>query len=261
MIIATWNVNSINARIDLFQSWVNDLKPNFILLQETKCEKNAFPFSAIESIGYNADVVGQKAYNGVAILARSIAIESFNTFPDNPHAHEARYIEALYDTVHGKVRIVSVYVPNGGSVESEKYYSKLVFLEKLGLHLKSLLEKGEKVIIGGDFNVAPFDIDIYDAKSVAGNLAFTLPEQKLMRSILNYGYLDAYRSLYPDTKQFSWWDYRAGGLPKNEGWRIDFLLINSLLADHLDDCYTDMKVRHQEKTSDHAPVIAKFKHL
>lgn len=261
MIAATWNVNSINARIEIFRSWTERAKPDFILLQETKCEKNAFPFNEIQNMGYHATVVGQKAYNGVSILAKEAPIEVIETFPNNSHSMEARYVECVYATQAGKVRVISVYVPNGGSINSEKYENKLLFLEYLHNHLKTLLRMDEKVLIGGDFNVAPFDIDVYDARAVEGNLAFTLPEKKLMRSILNLGYIDAYRALNPSTHQFSWWDYRAGGLAKNEGWRIDFLLINSLLVDHLDDCIIDVKERHQEKTSDHAPVIAKFKKI
>lgn len=260
--IATWNVNSINVRFDILENWLINNSIDIALLQETKCEAYKFPSKELEALNYRVLIDGQKSYNGVAILTKFPIISQSETqyatsFHRNPSATEARYLETLVQTPIGPVRVICVYVPNGGAINHERYNIKLEFLAALRMHLAQLAQSGEKIILGGDLNVAPFDIDVHNPKALQGCLGFSMPEKKLLREIYNIGYNDCYRCLYPDTQQFSWWDYRKP-LQENVGWRIDGILANSLMLDFLNDCYVDYGTRQQQRPSDHAPVVASF---
>jgi len=257
--IATWNVNSVKVRLPQLLDFLKDDAPDILLLQELKCQSEAFPREEIEMLGYNLAIHGQKTYNGVAILSK-LPLEDISTIlPDDPAPDQARYIEAVVSLPHNQaLRIASVYVPNGQEVGSDKFDYKLAFMTALHHHMEALLLQEEMLVIGGDYNVAPENIDVYDPVASAGSICFHPLERAAFRAMLYSGMTDAYRALYPDTQQFSWWDYRAGAFQQNKGLRIDHLLLSPQAADRLENCAVVEKMRKLEKASDHAPVICKF---
>jgi len=251
MKIATWNVNSIKARLPHVCEWLRTAAPDIVLLQELKCQTDAFPYEAIEDAGYQAAVFGQKTYNGVAILAKSGIedVTSGNSYFEDP---QARVIEAV---VGGKYRVISVYVPNGEAVGTEKYAYKLAFFEGLTKLLEDRLRFGEKLIVGGDFNVAPTDLDVYNPATWRGRVLCSTPERLALRSLINLGLTDALRAQNPQAEGlYTWWDYRSGGFPQNHGLRIDHLLLSAKAMDAISGAGIDRETRALERPSDHAPV-------
>lgn len=252
--IATWNVNSIKARLPNVVEWLRSSKTDVVLLQELKCVDEAFPRMEIEDLGYNLAIHGQKTYNGVAILSKfpiEDVTKNIPNFDDEP----ARYIEGLISVGSGVVRVASVYVPNGQSPDSEKFQYKMNFYDRLYEHLKNISHYDERIFIGGDYNCAPEDMDVYDPKSLRGTTCFHPDEQAKLRRILNCGYADIYRKLHPEKHEFSWWDYRAGAFNYNKGMRIDHILANPKGADCVVGCEIDAEPRGKEKASDHTPVV------
>lgn len=253
--IATWNVNSIKARLEHAQKWFAEAKPDVILLQELKTETDAFPHEAFEDMGYNLAIYGQKTYNGVAILSKHPIDDVITALPDDESDIQARYIEGLI-TVDGTVlRIASVYVPNGQSPDSEKFQYKMNFYDRLKTHMAELLTYDEPVIVGADYNLAPSPIDVYDPEKLDGTVCFHPLEREAFRRLLNLGYYDAWRELNPNIQQFSWWDYRGGGYQRGNGLRIDHMLLNGMAMDKLESSVIDETPRGWEKPSDHAPVL------
>lgn len=255
--VVTWNVNSVRSRIEHLVSFLKNEQPEIMLLQELKCVQEQFPFEAIEDLNYNVKLLGQKSYNGVAILSKSTLEDVKYDFPNNPLPEESRYIEASCNTSIGYIRVASVYVPNGGEVNSDKFKAKLLYLKYLKEYLVENIGYGENFVIGGDFNVAPEENDVYAAEELNNSTCFTMEERKLMRSLLNTGVEDLYR-LKNKESGYSWWDYRAGAWQKNLGMRIDFILSSPHTTNHLSDCYVAKEYRKLEKPSDHAPVVAEF---
>jgi len=254
--IATWNINSVNAHLEQINYWISKNNCDIILLQETKCEDVKFPYHEFEQ--YNVEHNGQKAYNGVAILSKSPLEDIVLNFDGNPVADQARFIEANVKTDIGLIKVINVYVPNGSEVASDKFQTKLVFLENLKNYLETL-DHSMPTIIGGDFNVAPFDIDVYSPEAMKGEVLFTAEEKSLMRKIHSSNFFDLYRLQNPQTQEFSWWGYRGNALERNEGFRIDFLLANPVLANLLKKTEIQITIRrYQGKCSDHVPVIASF---
>lgn len=254
--IATWNVNSIRARLPNVIEWLREEKPNVVLLQEIKAQDNNFPFEPLEDEGYNIAIHGQKSYNGVAILSKSPIEDVTTSFPGQEQDPQARYIEA----VTAGVRVASVYVPNGDKVGSEKYPYKLDFLKNFECHLATLLDYDESVIIGGDYNIAPEDDDTPDPDKWTKTVLATPEVRNSFKRILHAGYTDAFRSLYPagsieQHKASTWWDYRSGAWARQEGLRIDHLLLSPQATDRLKECEVNQMTRGKEKASDHAPVI------
>lgn len=250
--IATWNVNSVRTRLPHLCGWLREKKPDVVLLQEIKTQAETFPFADIEDAGYHAVIHGQKSYNGVAILARH-SIEDVTcglpTFSEDP---SARYIEAL---VAGKIRVGSVYVPNGESLKSEKFPYKMTFLPKLRAHLSHLLTYDEPVIIGGDYNIAPTDLDVYDPMGWQEEVLCTTRERQEFQALCNIGYRNALRLTAPRASGlYSWWDYRRGSWEKNQGLLIDHLLLSPQATDNLITSGVDTSLRGLEKPSDHTPV-------
>jgi exodeoxyribonuclease-3 len=254
--IASWNVNSVRTRLEHLQQFLANDRADIVLLQELKCTPETFPSSQIEDLGYNIAVNGQKSYNGVAILSKfPLEDISFDLSEDPDNSH-ARYIEAITTTTDGKViRVASVYVPNGQDVSSDKFIYKLKFLDALYIHLTKLLNYDEIVVIGGDFNVAPEDIDVYDAEASEGSICFNIQERSRFRKLLNLGFYDAFRLINKNDHEFSWWDYRAGAWQKNIGLRIDHIITSPEATDLIKNCYIEKSLRNMEKPSDHAPVI------
>src|ERR1700722_12761703 len=248
--LATWNINSIRMRLPLLLSWLKEAVPDVVLLQETKVTDDQFPMDEIETLKYNVALYGQKTYNGVAILSK-FPIEEVVCGIPGFEDDQARYIEAV---VKG-IRVASVYVPNGMAVGSDKYAYKLDFLRHLYAHTQRLLTYDEAFILGGDFNVAPTDEDVYDPQEWHEQILCSTPEREGFRSLVYLGLVDALRAFHVDEKElYTWWDYRRGAWQNNFGLRIDHLLLSPQAADHLKDIYVEKKVREAEKTSDHAPV-------
>lgn len=254
-VIATWNVNSIRTRLPHLKEWLKDRDPDIVLLQELKCVEEAFPFEEIEDLGFNVKVLGQKSYNGVAILSKDPIEDLVLGIPgfDDP---QARYIEALC----GTTRVASIYVPNGQEVGSEKFAYKLRFLKALQDHVQTLLLAGERVVLGGDYNIAPSVADGYNPETFQKDrILCSKAERDALFSLMNIGYLDGYRVKNPEIlpenhHHFSWWDYRAGSYESNKGYRIDHLFCSPPAADHIVDAGIDHETRIKERPSDHAPV-------
>lgn len=249
MKIVTWNVNSIRARLENITGWLRDNQPDVVLLQETKCQNHDFPQEAIEDCGYNIAIHGQKSYNGVAILSKHPIEDIIRGIPAFEEDEQARYIEA----VTNGTRVASVYVPNGSDIGTEKYHYKLKFLERLRQHLKQTLLFEEAFVIGGDYNIAPTDEDVNDPKGWHEQILCSTAERKSLRAILNLGYSDAMRVHHTGKGPYTWWDYRSGAWQKDDGLRIDLLLLSPQAVDLLSGSGVDREPRGLEKASDHAP--------
>ncbi|MBS0272697.1 MAG: exodeoxyribonuclease III [Proteobacteria bacterium] len=254
MKIATWNINSIRTRLPNLVTWLKETSPDVVLLQETKVTDDQFPLEDLETLHYNVSFHGQKSYNGVAILSK-FPIEDVTCGIPLFEDEQARYIEAV---IKG-MRIASVYVPNGMAVGSDKYLYKLDFLERLYKHIQTLLTYDEKLILGGDFNIAPQDQDVYDPQEWHEQVLCSTPEREKFRSLVYLGLTDALRAMYPLEKElYTWWDYRAGSWQNNFGLRIDHFLLSPQAADTLTEAYVEKAVRGLDKTSDHAPVVCQL---
>lgn len=254
--VFSWNVNSVNARMENVMRLIEQYKPDILLLQETKCETSKFPKEPFEEKGYNVVVSGQKSYNGVAILSlhnfHDVLIKSF-VEDDN----EARYIEALVTLNERHLRVASVYVPNGQAVTSDKFQKKLVFIENLKKYLEQTDEK-ESFIIGGDFNVAQDPIDLYAPEKFINCVGFHEMERKQIKEILGGKFKDTLRHLYPRSKIFSWWNYRDKfAFSSDRGWRIDYILSSNVELVHSSGIIRETRV--WTRPSDHAPVFCEFK--
>jgi exodeoxyribonuclease-3 len=254
MKIATWNVNSLRARLPLVLGWLESSRPDVVLLQETKCQDHDFPREPIEDLGYNLAIFGQKTYNGVAILSKLPIEDVMMGLPGDETDTQARYIEAVV----GTTRVASVYVPNGATVDSPSFQYKLKFLDRLNAHMKDRLSFGEFFWIGGDYNIAPDDLDVFDPLKARGDVMFTDIEHRAWRDLLNLGYTDALRYLFPETPElYTWWDYRTHSFRGNRGWRIDHFLGSPEALKTLKDSGIDVEPRGLERPSDHTPVWIK----
>lgn len=257
--IATWNVNSIKVRIANLLAWLREEKPDILLLQETKCPGDAFPRLELEDLGYNIAEIGQKAYNGVAILSRHPLSVEQTSLPGDGADGQARYIEAVAEipTESGGtrkvVRVASIYLPNGNPVDSEKFPYKLAWMDRLRAHARRLLEYEEVLVLGGDYNVAPQDIDVYDPVAWQGD-ALCRPESRArFRALVYLGFTDAVRALNPGSGVYTYWDYQNARWQRDEGLRIDHLLLSPQAADRLAGSGVDRGPRDREKPSDHTP--------
>lgn len=251
MKIAAWNVNSIRARLPVALEWLDEAQPDLALLQETKVVPEQFPAEPFEERGYNLAACGEAGgRNGVAILAKSPIEDLRCALPGDAQDQEARYIEAVVRDV----RIASVYVPNGTRVDSDRFAYKLAFFDRLRAHAADLLEHEETLIIGGDFNVAPSPIDVFDPTALDGTICYHPAERAKLRALLHQGLYDAYRIAEPRTPGYTWWDYQGRFFRANQGLRIDHLLLSPQATDRLETCVIDRHVREALKTSDHAPV-------
>ncbi len=258
--IVTWNVNSINVRIKHLIDLIRDHNPDIICLQELKCINEKFPKEELNALPYNYNLYlhGQKTYNGVAILSKIPADEVITDFPSNPVPEQARFIEASFSTEIGYIRVISLYAPNGGEVNSDKFKIKLEFYDAFIKYIKSIQSFEEKIFIGSDYNIAPFDIDVYSPQKLENSTCFTYHEKQKLRTILNSGFVDNFRIKHPKKKEFSWWDYRAGSFEQNNGMRIDSIISTNNAVKYLVDCTIDYNTREKQKPSDHAPVIAEY---
>ncbi len=254
MKIATWNVNSIKARLDSVVTWLKEARPDIVALQELKCVDEAFPYEALEGLGYNCAVHGQKTYNGVAILSLRPLEDATPRLPGGDGDDHARYLEAIVSTKNGALRVASIYAPNGNPVGTDKFAYKLKWLDRLERHAKSLLRLEERTILMGDYNVIPETIDCHDPKSWQEDALFQPESRAAFRRLAHLGFVDAFRALHGQAEEYTFWDYQAGAWQKNNGIRIDHLMLSPQAADLLAECGIDKHVRNGEKPSDHVPI-------
>lgn len=251
--IATWNVNSLNVRLPHVLDWLRTQQPDILALQETKLTDADFPTLDMAEVGYQAVFSGQKTYNGVAILSRLPADDLVTDLPelDDP---QRRVLAATI----GDVRVLNLYIPNGQAVGSDKYAYKLGWLNKLNTWLTTELSRHSKLVMLGDFNIAPEDRDVHDPIAWAGQVLCSEPERAAFRQFLEQGLKDTFRLFPQEERRFSWWDYRAAAFRRNLGLRIDHILASPALANTCNRCYIDTAPRRLERPSDHAPVVAEF---
>ena len=253
MLIATWNVNSLRVRLPQLTTWVGSSPVDVLALQEIKLQDNEFPRAAVETLGFQAAWSGQKTYNGVAILARSPLSDVVAGIPgyDDPQRR------VLAATVSG-VRVIDVYVPNGQSVGSEKYAYKLRWFEALERYVASELARHDRLVVLGDYNVAPEDRDVHDPAAWEGHVHVSPAEREALARLRSVGLEDTFRLFEQPDKSFSWWDYRAGAFRRNHGLRIDLILVSRAFSGHCKGCHVEREPRSWERPSDHAPVVARF---
>ncbi len=254
--IASFNVNSINARLANLLAWLGQARPDVACLQETKCLDPAFPREPIEELGYNLAIFGQKSYNGVAILSRFPIEDPLSGLPGDPEDGQARYLEVFT----GGLRVASIYAPNGNPVGSEKFDYKLAWLERLRAHAGRLLELEEPVVLAGDFNVIPEPIDCHDPAAWAEDALFRPESRRAFRALLHQGWTDAFRALHPGERNaYTFWDYQGGAFQLDHGIRIDHLLLSPQAADRLERCWIDKEPRGRPKASDHTPILCSLR--
>ncbi|MDE0779852.1 MAG: exodeoxyribonuclease III [Alphaproteobacteria bacterium] len=255
MKIATWNVNSVKARLPNLLEWLDEAKPDVALLQETKTVDETFPAMELEDRGYNCAVHGQKSYNGVAILSKYPLEDVVTGLPGNEEDEQARYIEAWVDAGgNDGVRVASIYLPNGNPTPGDKYNYKLRWMDHLAVRAAELLITEEAVVLGGDYNVIQADRDCYDPAAWTDDALFLPQTRAKFRTLLNLGYTEAWRSLHNESHAYSFWDYQAGAWQKDNGIRIDHFLLSPQATDKLSACEIDKGPRGKQKASDHTPV-------
>jgi exodeoxyribonuclease III len=254
MRIATWNVNSIRQRMDNLLAWINERKPDIVCLQEIKCTDDAFPREALEALGYNVAVHGQKTFNGVALLSKLPFDEVKPGLGGADGDVQARFLEALVSTKTGVLRVVSLYLPNGNPPDTEKYPYKLNWMDRLIAFSRERLKLEEPMLLAGDFNVIPTPADAKRPQAWVNDALFLKPTREKFRSLLNLGLTDAIRAGSDATGLFTFWDYQAGAWAKDDGIRIDHLLLSPQAADLMVDAGIDRHVRGWDKPSDHVPV-------
>jgi len=252
--IATWNVNSLRVRLPHVLEWMEKAQPDVLALQEIKLIDADFPLKEIEARGYKAIYSGQRTYNGVAVLTREVGQHKVTDIPgwEDPQRR-------LLAVTMGDVRIVNVYIPNGESVDSDKYHYKLNWLQHFTTFLKNELQTYSKLIVLGDFNIAPNEDDVHDPKLWEGRVLFSEQERKAFATLLQQGLIDCFRLHPQQDKSFSWWDYRMNSFKRNLGMRIDHILSSSTLALQCTKCYIDKLPRGWERPSDHTPVVGEFR--
>jgi exodeoxyribonuclease-3 len=249
--IATWNVNSLRVRLPQLTEWLADAQPQVLALQETKLQDSEFPCAALEQLGFQLAYSGQRTYNGVALLAREPISDVVTDIP----GFEDPQRRVLAATVGG-YRVINLYVPNGQAVGAEKFAYKLRWLEALRAWLAHEAAANPRLIVLGDFNIAPEDRDVHDPAAWAGQNLVSEPERTALRGLLADGLVDAFRHFDQAPQSFTWWDYRQGGFRRNHGLRIDLILVHKSIAGELAACRIDVEPRRAPRPSDHTPVVA-----
>jgi len=253
MKIASWNVNSLKVRLDQVLAWLEHQQPDVLGLQETKLVDDKFPAEAFTEVGYQAEFAGQPTYNGVALISREPAVEPIKSIP----AFDDVQKRVIAATVNG-VRIINLYVVNGSEVGSDKFDYKLRWLSAVNAWIRDELARHDKLIVMGDFNIAPDDRDVYDPEAWHEKILCSTPEREALKSLLEHGLHDSFRLFDQPEQVYSWWDYRAAMFRRGLGLRIDLVLCSDALKAACTTSYVDKEPRKNERPSDHAPVVAEF---
>ncbi len=253
MRLATWNVNSLKARLERVEAWLAEASPDVLCIQETKLADDAFPALSLAALGYDGAHHGQGRWNGVAILSRVGVSDVVHGFADGgPPDPEARLLTARC----GSTVVITAYAPNGRAVGHEQFHYKLAWFDRLAEHLDAVASPDDEVVVCGDLNVAPEDRDVWDVGLIHGATHVTADERTRFERLLEWGLVDAFRTCYPDDDRlFTWWDYRAGNFHKHKGMRIDHVLVSRPLADRLSWSLVDRNARKGTAPSDHAPLL------
>jgi exodeoxyribonuclease-3 len=253
MKIASWNVNSVRARIINILDYINSENPDILFLQEIKTENINFPFNEFKKVGYESFVHGQKSYNGVAFLSK-IKIEDINLNFINDELKQSRIITGDIKIKKKKIKLINIYVPNGNPIDTEKYEYKKNWLDKFLKSVKKNLSKEKNIIISGDFNIIPEEIDVYDHNRFLNDALYKIEIRKYFRELINYGFKDIFRQLKKNKQEYTFWDYMAGAWSKNYGMRIDHFLVSDNLLENIKTININPKPRSKIKPSDHTPI-------
>ncbi|MGI3126379.1 exodeoxyribonuclease III [Nitratireductor sp. PBL-C9] len=259
MKIATWNINGVKARIDNLLHWLSESSPDIACLQEIKSVDELFPREAIEALGYNVETHGQKGFNGVAILSKLPFDEVNRRLPGDDSDEQARFIEGVFSTDKGVLRVVSLYLPNGNPVDTEKFPYKLGWMERLERWSAERLKLEEPLVLAGDYNVIPEPEDAKNPDAWVGDALFRPESRQAFRRLGALGFTDALRAVNDQTGVYTFWDYQGGSWQKNNGIRIDHLMLSPEAADHLGTVTVEKHTRGWEKPSDHVPVVVDLK--
>jgi exodeoxyribonuclease-3 len=251
LLIATWNVNSIRTRLSQIIDWIKQVNPDILCLQETKVMDDSFPIELFEELGYSVEIYGQKSYNGVAIISKVKAENVKKGFNGCNDSDQKRLISA---DING-IKIINVYVPNGSSLESDKFEYKINWLNSLSTFLDEEEKEGELICLMGDFNIALSNLDIHDPKKYEGGIMASEIERNALNNVLKERLIDSFRIFEKNTGHWSWWDYRNNAFELNKGWRIDHIYISKELSSNLKSCVIDSLPRANSRPSDHAPVM------
>ena len=253
MLISSWNVNSVRARIDNIKSYVLKNKPNILMMQEIKTEDVNFPYDDFSSMDYESHVFGQKSYNGVAIISKR-KLKNIKTDLIKDKLKQSRIISAELEYKKKNIQLINIYTPNGNPVDTEKYDYKKKWLDDLIKQLIALTKKNQNIILGGDFNIIPAAEDVYNPKSFEDDALFRLEIRKKLREMINLGLSDVYRHFNETKEGYTYWDYMRGAWQKNNGMRIDHFLVSNSLIDNIKSININKDPRGREKPSDHTPI-------
>jgi exodeoxyribonuclease-3 len=253
--IATWNVNSVKVRLPHLLDYLKSAQPDVLCLQEIKCLADDFPQLELQGLGYRVEALGQRAYNGVALVSKEPARDIVCGLPEAGDDDQARYIEASFTgAAGGEVRVASLYLPNGNPIGTDKFIYKLAWMERLHGHAHALLQREIPFVLAGDYNVCPADEDVYDPVAMRED-ALVQPESRArFRALLYLGLTDSYRAFHRESHRYTFWDYQAGRWNRDEGLRIDHLLLSPHAADRVTACDIDKSPRGKERASDHTPI-------
>ncbi|MBO0662781.1 exodeoxyribonuclease III [Jiella sp. MQZ9-1] len=255
MLIATWNINGVKARIDALVAWLETAAPDIACLQEIKSVDEGFPRQAIEDLGYHVETHGQKGFNGVALVSKDKPAEVLRGLPGDDSDEQARYMEGLWSINRRRLRVASIYLPNGNPLGSEKFPYKLAWMDRLIAHAERRLLTEDELVLAGDYNVIPMPIDAAHPKDWVDDALFQPESRGAWRRLVNLGLTDALRATTDAAKTYTFWDYQAGAWQKNNGIRIDHMLISPEVQDRLVSVGIEKHVRGWEKPSDHVPVM------
>ena len=253
MKVISWNVNSVRARIENILEYIKNSKPDVLLLQEIKTQEETFPKDSFKNIGYSSYIFGQKSYNGVAIVSK-VKIDNINANFIKDELKQSRVITGEILIGKKKIEIINIYVPNGNPIDTEKYSYKKNWLNKFLKSIKKTLLSEKNIIISGDFNIIPDEIDVYDHNKFLDDALYKIEIRKYFRELLNYGFKDIFRQIKKAKQEYTFWDYMAGAWPKNYGMRIDHFLVSDNLLENIKTININQKPRGKTKPSDHTPI-------
>ena len=257
MIISSWNVNSVRARIENIKSYLLKYKPDIVMMQEIKTEDVNFPYDDFSALNYESHVFGQKSYNGVAIISKN-KLKNIKTNLIKDKLKQSRIISAEVEYKKKNIQLINIYTPNGNPVDTEKYSYKINWLDDLIKQLKSSFKKNPNIILGGDFNIIPSAEDVYNPKGFENDALYRLEIRKKLREIINLGFNDTYRHFHETKEGYTFWDYMRGAWQKNNGMRIDHFLVSNYIIDQIKSININKDPRGREKPSDHTPIEIKL---